>query len=167
MYSDDKEAWTVKDNWLEKAFKDYDPEAKEVALKKILPSFDELYDQFLSVRDLGEGRRRHYEVLRRMIHRYESYIRCSTGRKCYAFDLLKVNKYVLDSLYDYIENENVYVEKFPKILEDNPDAREIKPRSENYMSGVFKEVRAFRKESSDQRSCQQSYGPPYLHRQHL
>ena len=37
----------------------------------------------------------------------------------------------------------MYVEKFPKILEDNPEAREIKPRSENYMSGVFKEVRAF------------------------
>ena len=67
--------------------------------------FDELYDQFLSVRDLGEGRRRHYEVLRRMIHRYESYIRCSTGRKRYAFDLLKVNKDVLDSLYDSIENK--------------------------------------------------------------
>lgn len=54
-----------------------------------------------------------------------------------------VDKDVLDSLYDYIENENEYVEKFPKILEDNPEAREIKPRSENYMSGVFKEVRAF------------------------
>ena len=26
----------------------------------------------------------------------------------------------------------MYVEKFPKILEDNPEAREIKPRSENY-----------------------------------
>ena len=74
-------------------------------LRAKLPSFDELYDQFLSVRDLGEGRRRHYEVLRRMIHRYESYIRCSTGRKRYAFDLLKVNKDVLDSLYDYIENK--------------------------------------------------------------
>ena len=142
-YSDDKEAGKVKDNWLEKALKDYDPEAKEVAPKKKLPSFDELYDQFLSVRDLGEGRRRHYEVLRRMIHRYESYVRCSTGRKRYAFDLLKVDNDVLDSLYDYIENENEYVEKFPKILEDNPESREIKPRSENYMSGVFKEVRAF------------------------
>ena len=59
-------------------------------LAGLLLSFDELYDQFLSVRDLGEGRRRRYEVLRRMIHRYESYIRCSTGRKRYAFDLLKV-----------------------------------------------------------------------------
>ena len=104
---------------------------------------DELYDQFLSARNFGEGRKRHYEVLRRMIHRYQSYIRCSTGRKRYAFDALKVDKDVLDSLYDYIENEFEYVEKFPKILEDNPEAREIKPRGENYMSGIFKEVRAF------------------------
>lgn len=104
---------------------------------------DELYDQFLSARNFGEGRKRHYEVLRRMIHRYQSYIRCSTGRKRYVFDALKVDKDVLDSLYDYIENEFEYVEKFPKILEDNPEAREIKPRGENYMSGIFKEVRAF------------------------
>ena len=94
---------------------------------------DELYDQFLSARNFGEGRKRHYEVLRRMIHRYQSYIRCSTGRKRYVFDALKVDKDVLDSLYDYIENEFEYVEKFPKILEDNPEAREIKPRGENYM----------------------------------
>ena len=29
------------------------------------------------------------------------------------------------------------------ILKDNPETRDIKPRGENYMSGVFKEVRAF------------------------
>ena len=34
-------------------------------------------------------------------------------------------------------------EKYPKILADNPEAREIRPRGENYMSGIFKEVRAF------------------------
>ena len=33
--------------------------------------------------------------------------------------------------------------KYPKILEENLEAREIKPRGENYMSGIFKEVRAF------------------------
>ena len=101
---------------------------------------DELYDQFLSARNFGEGRKRHYEVLRRMIHRYQSYIRCSTGRKRYVFDALEVDKDVLDSLYDYIENEFEYVEKFPKILEDNHEAREIKPRGENYMSGIFKKA---------------------------
>ena len=57
--------------------------------------------------------------------------------------MVKVDKGVLDSLYDYIENEYEYVEKYPKILEENPEVREIKPRGENYMSGIFKEVRAF------------------------
>ena len=115
-YTDDKETGKVKDNWLEKALKSYDPNAKQSSSKKKLPSFDELYDQFLSGRDMGDGRRCHYEVLRRMIHRYESYVRCESGRKRYVFDVLKVDKDVLDSLYDYIEN---------------------------YMSGIFKEVRAF------------------------
>ena len=50
---------------------------------------------------------------------------------------------VRDHVYDYIENEYEYVEMYPRILEDNPEARYIKPRGENYMSGVFKEVRAF------------------------
>jgi len=106
-------------------------------------AFDELYDKFLSERKLGEGRKRHYEVLRRMIHRYESYVKCSQGRVRYSFDVVKVDKGVLDNLYDYIENEYEYVETYPRILEDNPEARDIKPRGENYMSGVFKEVRAF------------------------
>ena len=55
-YTEDKEAGKIKDNWLEKTLKSYDPEAKDKAPKKKLPSFDELYDQFLSVRDFGEGR---------------------------------------------------------------------------------------------------------------
>ena len=78
-----------------------------------------------------------------MIHRYESYVRCESDRKRYVFDVLKVDKDVLDSLYDYIENEFEYVAEYPKILEDHPETREIKPRGENYMSGIFKEVRAF------------------------
>lgn len=67
----------------------------------------------------------------------------AAGRVRYSFDVVKVDKGVLDNLYDYIENEFEYVEAYPKILEDNPEARDIKPRGENYMSGIFKEVRAF------------------------
>ena len=52
-----------------------------------------------------------------------------------------MDKSVLDSVYDYIKNE--YVQKYEKILQDNPETRDIKPRGENYMSGIFKEVRAF------------------------
>ena len=132
-------------NWLAKNVDKFysasgNPKPKKLSVKV---SFDELYDKFLSERKLGEGRKRHYEVLRRMIHRYESYVKCSQGRVRYSFDVVKVDKGVLDNLYDYIENEYEYVETYPKTLEDNPEARDIKPRGENYMSGVFKEVRAF------------------------
>ena len=132
-------------NWLAKNVDKFysasgNPKPKKLSVKV---SFDELYDKFLSERKLGEGRKRHYEVLRRMIHRYESYAKCSQGRVRYSFDVVKVDKGVLDNLYDYIENEYEYVETYPRILEDNPEARDIKPRGENYMSSVFKEVRAF------------------------
>ena len=132
-------------NWLAKNVDKFysasgNPKPRKLSVKV---SFDELYDKFLSERKLGDGRKRHYEVLRRMIHRYESYVKCSQGRVRYSFDVTKVDKGVLDNLYDYIENEFEYVEAYPKILEDNPEARDIKPRGENYMSGVFKEVRAF------------------------
>ena len=43
-YTEDKEAGKVKDNWLEKALKSYDPNAKQSSSKKKLPSFDELFD---------------------------------------------------------------------------------------------------------------------------
>ncbi len=132
-------------DWLSKAVEKYyaqlgKPEAKKTVVK--VP-FDTLYDDFLAVRKIGEGRKRHYEVLRRMIHRYESYVRCSQSRRRFSFDVKKVDKAMLESLYDYIENEFEYVAKYPMILEDHPEAREIKPRGENYMSGIFKEVRAF------------------------
>ena len=134
---------SISDTWMLKNlaqyYKDGGRNAETQAKKKYV--FDELYNQFLAARTLGVGRARHYEVLRRMIHRYESYIRCVSGRKRYAFDVLKVDKSVLDSIYDYIENE--YVQKYESILKDNPETREIKPRGENYMSGIFKEVRAF------------------------
>ena len=132
-------------NWLAKNVDKFysasgNPKPKKLSVKV---AFDELYDKFLSERKLGEGRKRHYEVLRRMIHRYESYVKYSQGRVRYSFDVVKVDKGVLDNLYDYIENEYEYVETYSRILEDNPEARDIKPRGENYMSGVFKEVRAF------------------------
>ena len=132
-------------NWLAKNVDKFYSASGNLKPKKlsVKVSFDELYDRFLSERKLGEGRKRHYEVLRRMIHRYESYVKCSQGRVRYAFDVVKVDKGVLDNLYDYIENEYEYVETYPRILEDNPESRDIKPRGENYMSGVFKEVRAF------------------------
>ena len=42
-----------------------------------------------------------------------------------------------------IENEYQYVEKYPKILEENPETREIKPRGENYVSGILSDIKKY------------------------
>ncbi len=135
----------VKDDWVQKAVDKYFKNAGKDSESKgpKLPKFDDLFTEFLSGRDICDARKRHYEVIRRMIHRYETYIKCSQVRSRYSFDVTKVDKTVLDDLYEYLENECDFVEKFPRILEDNPESREIKPRGENHMAGIFKRLRAF------------------------
>lgn len=146
MYYDKKSAdGIIPADWLASVIRKYykDGGKKADATAPAKQTFDSLYDRFLDDREIGEGRKRHYEVLRRMIHRYESYVRCSRGRRRYTFDVVKTDRDILEDLYDYIENEFEYVQRFPEILKANPEAREIKPRGENYLSGVFKELRAF------------------------
>lgn len=136
----------VPDGWLQKEINKYYKNAgKAPAEPKApkLPKFDELFTQFLNTRDICEARRRHYEVIRRMIHRYESFVRQSQGRARYVLDVKKVDKALLDDLYEYLENECEFVQKYPRILEENPESREIKPRGENHMVGIFKRIRAF------------------------
>ncbi len=104
-----KKGKTDTPNWLAKNVDKFysasgNPKPKKLSVKV---SFDELYDKFLSERKLGEGRKRHYEVLRRMIHRYESYVKCSQGRVRYVFDVVKVDKGVLDNLYETILRTNM------------------------------------------------------------
>ncbi len=142
-YVEAKQDGKINDSWLMRTVNDYysGKSLKEPKVPKVM--FDDIYDKFLETRNLSVGRRRHYEVLRRMIHRYVSYVRCAQyGKSKYEFNLAKVTTGVLDDLYDYIEHENEYVEQYPKILEEHPEAREIKPRGENYMSSVFKELKA-------------------------
>lgn len=106
-------------------------------------NFDRLYDSFLSERNIGDGRRRHYEVLRRMIHRYESYIRYSRGAGNYSFNVSEADCRFLENFYDYVENEHLYIIRYPSILSEHPEPHGIGPRGKNYMNAVFKELRAF------------------------
>ena len=107
-------------------------------------TFDELFDEFLSERKIGEGRRRHYEVLKRMLHRYSYYLEhCRLQRKTYVFDVTKMTVSLLEGFSEYVLNEAEYVKIYPAILERYPEERQIRPRCENYLCGVMKELRAF------------------------
>lgn len=105
--------------------------------------FDILFGRFLSERKISEGRRRHYEVLRRMVRRFESYVRHSRKMESFVFDIRKVDNDILAMMHDYIANESEYVARYPAVLADNPEVRRIKPRGGNYVCGLFRGLRAF------------------------
>ena len=105
--------------------------------------FDILFGRFVSERKISDGRRRHYEVLRRMVRRYESYVRYSSKVDSFVLDIKKIDCKVLGMMHDYIANESEYVVRYPGILEDNPELRRIKPRGGNYVCGLFRGLRAF------------------------
>ncbi len=146
IYNEDSlKGKTERPNWLANAVENFYIKTGAVKPKRYMPKvqFDDLFDQFLESRQLCTGRKHHYTVLRRMIHRYESYVKYSRGKSRYVFNVNQVDTEMLEDIYDYMENEFEYVKRFPMILQDHPEGREIKPRGKNYMSCVFKELRAF------------------------
>lgn len=103
---------------------------------------DDIMDEFLRDRDMTVGRKKHYETLRSMIHRFEIYYRCISRRSRFVFDLLTVNAEILNLLLDYLESEEAYIAKYPKIAELDPSVSRVKLRGENYMTSIFKQLRA-------------------------
>ena len=129
--------------WLASAVCDFRSDYASDADRVVDTGFDVLFDRFLSGRKIGEGRRRHYEVLRRMVRRYESYVRYSSKVDSFVLDIRKIDCKVLGMMHDYIANESEYVVRYPGILADNPEVRRIKPRGGNYVCGIFRGLRAF------------------------
>ena len=107
-------------------------------------AFDRLFTLFASGRDISLSRRRHYSVLKRMIHRYEIYRQISTPEKSqFAFDIDKVDLGTLHSLRNYLKDENLYAVRHPQILRTYPERRPVGPRSDNYLNSLFKLLKAF------------------------
>ena len=145
-YAIDKEKGKVNSVWLEKTVENYykgkslAPKARKSRKK----NFDDLFYMFSDGRELSNSRVRHYHVLQRLIHRYEVYVRVSMPRMGrYVFDIHDVTVDTLNDLRDYIKNEYLYVEKYPQIMEALPEKRGFSERSENYLHGLFKLIKAF------------------------
>ena len=113
------------------------------AKRKSPRDFDSYFDSFLLSRDIGDGRRRHYEVLRRMIHRYESFCRLSHRQKSCRFNIRSADRAFIESFSDYVRNEYLYVAEYPEILKENPEQRKIVPRGKTYLNALLKQLRAF------------------------
>lgn len=145
-YGIDKEKDKIGPAWLEKMVDNYYKGKSQTPKKRRSrkKSFDELFTMFADGREISPSRTRHYHVLQRMIHRYEAYVRASLpGKSRYVFDIDDVDLDTLNDLRDYIRNEHLYVAQYPQIMEARPERRKFTERSENYLHGLFKLIKAF------------------------
>ena len=131
-------------SWLKDALENYYAGKDGRSPARREQAFDRLFTLFASGRDISLSRRRHYSVLKRMIHRYEIYRQISTPEKSqFAFDIDKVDLGTLHSLRNYLKDENLYAARHPQILRTYPERRPVGPRSDNYLNSLFKLLKAF------------------------
>jgi len=140
----------VPQKWLRGVLDDY--YAAVVDENEVKPlDFEEVFDAFLKQhtvssdsgqRKLSDSRRRQYLVIKRMIQRYEMYVREKTKRK-YDFDVRAITAEDLKKIYDYISHESDIVEHMLQLLEAFPEKCRPKERCINTMADKFKKIRCF------------------------
>lgn len=121
--------------------------------KKEIVSIYELGQQFLAERNLCQRRVDGYNVVFRVMCRYEIFRTQLTGIE-WKWDLDAVTSEDMKDFMDYIRNEKDYSEKYKKVFAFSTSlypvecglkhrAAKMKPRGENYISCMQKKIKAF------------------------
>lgn len=95
------------------------------------PDTGRIFDEFLRDNQLSEQRRKQYELIKRSIIRFESYIKetCGSRGGLWPQVLSNTNADSLSRLYEYLLNEHNY--------------NGGRPRSKNTASNILKKIRTF------------------------
>lgn len=79
----------------------------------------DLMDEYLSEKEIAEGRKRSYRVLERIMYRYEGFVnKTDKERKGWKWNIHDINKDSLEDFFEYIENERQLSEDYPTIFEN-------------------------------------------------
>lgn len=136
---------TIKDGW-----------AQDIVDRVMFPenyaieeehTFFERYEQFIDGADLSVPRYRHYQVMERILKRYELY----TGRTL-TFDML--DNLELEKIRDFIRDEHKFftvdkngkrkpIKRYAAVYATVPESRYPVERGQNYLVYTMKIIRAF------------------------
>lgn len=145
---------TTKASTLSKAFVDeqlelykHPPVVEDIPEKEL--EFFEVFDTFVTSRNLSEWRIKHYNVLIRALMRYELYKR-ATGQKRYRIHIDKFSLQDVNEFEKFLRSEHELYEKYPEIYEAAPaDTRRVRkkpkplPKGDNTIVCMFSRLRAF------------------------
>jgi len=144
-YADTKNG-NIQDSWLKSTIKRYyslKGQAEKLSKERV-QDFQRLYDEFINSKERAESKIAQYRVVERTILRYTEYVKVVQRKRSFTFNVKKVDKKLLDDLFDYIRNEYRYYDEYKaEIFAKFPDKQPPKPRGHNTMVDIKKKVRAF------------------------
>lgn len=142
-YADASQGQRMREDWLPSVLKLYAKLKSSPAPREKKKDIGELFDRFLDNRDCAESRKKQYRVVKRVLQRYELFIR-ETRQKNFNLDVRKVDSETLYDLWNFMENENIWYETYPDIYEKIPNTKKVpQARGRNTIVGCFKRMRAF------------------------
>lgn len=99
-------------------------------------SYFEIFDQFLKLHKISDGRKAHYRVLKRALQRYELY-------RGITLNMDTISKDTIIDIEAFLKDEKSVYKEFPKIYELIPESRTPQPRGINTISGMLSKYRTF------------------------
>lgn len=99
-------------------------------------SYFELFDEFLKLQEISEGRKAHYKVLKRALQRFELY-------KAVKLDINTISKDTIRDIQIFLEDEKSVYNERPEIYEEISESRKPQPRGKNTISGMLSRYRTF------------------------
>ena len=118
-------------------------------------TFFAAFDKFLEARQIGEIRRRGYQVIKRDLQRFELYQQLVKYRRAFRLELDTTTADTLQEFEKFLRKEHTFYTRDPKtgkvkyseeyapIMEAVPESRPPEERGNNTISGIFARVRAF------------------------
>lgn len=97
---------------------------------------------FLDQYKASKIRIKHYNVLFRILDRFEKYIQITKGPK-YMLTLDNIDESTLNDLWYFMDNEYILKDKYPELYKDCKPTERVQERSKNTISNKFKFIRTF------------------------
>lgn len=102
------------------------------------PTFAELFDEFLEKHNLSEVRKKNFRVVKRALMRYELFVRKTRrGMKHFTLDIHTTTKETLADMWDFMENEYMYAEEYPRYIRNHSRETDSSTEGEEYSYRQF------------------------------